>query len=201
MSKTNVLSLVSRLGLGLADEIQTLKYYDDATYDIANREIICNIQAITVTAGDATYDFPTEMGQLYAVFFGDRMLTEVMLREMEQRSPQWRDEVGYPYGFVLSDETARTVRLVPTPKNVVTDAFVFTHGAPWGEDFPNDALAMLGTERRDEMPSWMDLFLALGILAREFDRESDHRDPLFAGACLALSNLISAFLIPDPPTP
>jgi len=50
-------------------------------------------------------------------------------------------------------------------------------------------------ERRDDLPSWMDVPLALGVLAREYERESDHRDAVFAAACRQMSSTLLALVL------
>ncbi len=53
---------------------------------------------------------------------------------------------------------------------------------------------MIATETRDGYPEWLNLPLALLVLAREFARESDHRDPAFSTACAQLGKVALAMV-------
>jgi hypothetical protein len=180
--KATVLALVDTVGRGQADATAAERYYRDVVFDAGRIELATELTLVPATAGDADYALPSGAVRLLGVFFDDVALLPVSLRELEATNPQWRDEVGAPVAYVTEGETVQTFRLYPAP-DVNSKSFIPVFGEPTGRDFPLYNLAILHTEIRDDYPEWTDLVFAFGVLAREFARESNHRDPVFAAAC------------------
>jgi hypothetical protein len=50
------------------------------------------------------------------------------------------------------------------------------------------------TATADDVPAIDELWIALDVLAREFSRESDHRDATFSKTCMQLAALFRTFV-------
>ena len=194
MPRADVLTLASDLSKGQAEAIPTEHYYDEAMTVLAQRPLFTQAELVAVTNGTAVYTRPAATGRLMGMLYDDGWLPRLSMDELNYLDPAWRDRIGRPVGYVLEEENALDIRLYPTP-DVSSTAFSFPSGEPLGVDYPRYALVFVYGERRDNLPAWMDLPLALGVLQREFSRESNHRDPRFADACGALSNLFMGLLL------
>jgi len=57
---------------------------------------------------------------------------------------------------------------------------------------PDNSCALIYSVRRDtDIPDWLALHISLRMLAKEFDRPSDHQDKDFAQACVGVANVFS----------
>ena len=83
----------------------------------------------------------------------------------------------------------------PPPPTDLLSPVIPLHGAPFGLDYPVDTLAVLASQRRTDLPDWMDLPLALAVVAREYARSSPHMDKVFAGAARQLAALFLSMAV------
>jgi len=187
--KADVLALVSTLSMGLADATLADRYYTDIIRLLGQREWLTQATLLPVTGGTASYSLPDIAVRLLAVFYDDRLLPQSSILEMQAVDPHWRDRLGTPIVHVVEDETTGDFVLYPIPAFNSKD-FIFIFGAPFGLDYPEYAVAIIHTETREDVPAYMELPIALAVCAREFERESDHRDAIFAVACRKLSDLL-----------
>lgn len=194
MSKVSVLALVDAFAFGLAGSPQVVDYYDDLMWDAARWGVSTSVQLIPTVRGDGEYAMPDTEGKRYMLFYDDIQLSMSTIPDLVAVNPDWRDEVGRPDAYVIQDESEHDVLLYPVP-DVNSKDFVFLLGSPMGRDFPDRALGVVMGERRDDLPSWMDVPLALAVLAREYERESDHRDVAFAAACRQMSSTLLALVL------
>lgn len=188
MSKASVLALASELGGGQVASIQAQTYYDDLMVDIARQALFNQLEIVAAVRDTAVYTLPTQMSQILGVFYDDRMLSMATERELESVTPQWRDHRGQPVAYLIEKLSRHEFRLYPKP-TAAGGVVIPLNGAPFGLDYPVDTIAVLASEVRQDLPEWMDLPLALIVLAREFARDSDHMDDTFAGACRTLGAL------------
>lgn len=188
MSKADVLALVADLGGSRCDAGVANQYYDDVAYELARASQTLEINLIPSVADTAQYAYPSDAVNLLAVFYDDKQLSRATIREMDAHSINWRDERGTPDDVVTEFEDAKTFRLAPTPDRASAD-FIFM-GTPLGSEYPEYTCAALYQQKRDDLPAYFDLYMALEILSREFSRESDHRDLRFAQACQQLAALV-----------
>lgn len=179
MPRADVLQLIADLSGGQADAVLAERYYDDVVDDLGRRQWLTQASLLTTTANTGTYRLPADGIRLLGVFYGDELLDRVALRTLEAYDPHWRDAAGTPIAYTVEDETTNEFRLFPVP-TVPSQDFIFLFGSPFGADFAERAVAVVHTERRDDLPLWLELPVAFDVLAREFARESDHRDPAFA---------------------
>jgi len=189
-----VLTLASDLAKGQAEAIPLEHYYDDAMTTMSQRPLFTQAEIVVVTKGTAVYTRPASAGQLMGMLYDDDWLPRLSINELNYLDRSWRDRIGRPLGYVLEEENANDIRLYPIP-DISSTALSFVSGEPLGVDYPRYALVFVFGERRDNLPVWMDFPLALGILQREFTRESNHRDPRFADACGALSDLFLGLML------
>ena len=189
MPKASVLSLVTDLGGAQAQSPQTERLYDDLMQTVAGGALFNVVTLLPVTAGTAEYTLPAPGVKLAGVFYDQGMLSRARKRDLEAVDPAWRDRRGHPAAFIIDDLSRRTFRLYPQPVQTNT-AFIFSVGAPFGIDHPVDAVAVIHSVAKSDLPVWLDLPLALLLIGREFGRDSDHRNPEFAQACQAIGKAL-----------
>lgn len=193
MSRASVLALITDYAFNL-DDVTVDGFYDDMMWDAARWGVATSIQLIPSARGDAEYVLPDTEGRTYALFYDDVMLSPSLLQQLEAVNPLWRQASGKPNTYVVQDQSDRRFRVYPAP-DANSEDFVFLFGAPMGHDFPERAIGCVIGEQRADQPSWLDIPLALAILGREFERESDHRDTAFAAACRDTGNQLLALVL------
>lgn len=194
MSRTSVLALAAEFAFGLEGAPQVDGYYDDLMWDAARWGVSSSVQLVPTVRGDGVYEMPEDEGKRYMIFYDDIQLSLSSISDLNAVNPDWRDEVGRPDAYVIQGENEHDILLYPVPDVNARD-FVFLFGSPMGRDFPDRALGTVMGERRDDLPSWMDVPLALGVLAREYERESAHRDVAFAAVCRQMSSTLLALVL------
>lgn len=189
-----MLALVNEFAFGLEGSPQVDGFYDDLMADAARWGVSTSVQLIPTTRGNGEYSMPDTEGRRCMLFYDDVQLSMIGIRDLVAVNPDWRDERGRPDAYVTQGEDEHDVLLYPVP-DVNSKDFVFLLGSPMGRDFPDRALGVVMGERRQDLPSWMDVPLALAVLAREYERESDHRDVAFAAACRQMSSTLLALVL------
>jgi hypothetical protein len=195
-SKVDVLALAQILCANQADILTLIGYYSDAMADLARSFMFVETRLLPLVPGQASVEPPAPTVWVHAVCYDDRDLAETPLLDLEVLSPQWRDKRGTPFAYTQEDETTATFRMIPVP-TVPSKAFSFIHGEPLGIDFPAYVAAVFLSEAREDVPRWLDLPIAFGLLAREFGRDSDHMDLAFAGACRQFGQLLLGTVLVD----
>jgi len=165
------------------------KFYNEVVADLGRADWLITANLLPTSTDTFEYDPPEQTVELRGVFYDDRWLYKEGLRNIGAVNPQWRDERGTPRAYVIEDESNTKFRLYPKPDKDSKD-FIFMFGSPLGLDFPEYAVLVLYTELREDLPVWMEMPVAFEILAREFARESDHTDQVFAKTCRAISELL-----------
>lgn len=167
MAKVDVTNLATTLSAGLADATTISRYYDDIALERA--DWLATTSTAAVTAGTAVYALPASATTLLALLFDDAYLWPTTLRELEVAAGLgWRDATGTPTCWLQEEETENNFRLWPTPDYAGT-------------------LRLVYGEARTDVPTWLEPAMAWDILSREFQRDSDHRDPSFARACAVMA--------------
>jgi len=173
MSRTDTLQWVADLSLTKADQTTASQLYDEVVVDLAAEPMRLWFGNFTLTAAalDEELKFvPDDLVKIKAVFYNDHMLSWETKRAMESLDSTWRNRRHTPIAYVTDDVANDMIRLWPP------------------SDIQCDELGWLYTQRVTDAPSIMDLPMAMLVLAREYERESDHRDMGFAGICRALGN-------------
>lgn len=190
MSKTTVLTLVSDLTLGAAsDTTITGRYYDRVVEDLARFPWLTTMSLIPVTANTSQYTLETAQAKIIAIFYDGRQLSRLTRTQVEGLNRYWRNEYGTPHSYVVDDEANKTFALYPIP-TLDSKAQSFPHSQPFGQDFPAYTLLVIHTGTRTDVPTWLELPVALEVAAREMERESNHRDLEWASRARQLSQLL-----------
>lgn len=192
MTKADTLDLVTSFSLEQADVGSINRYYDDLVRATADRGVLVEISTLAVSVEQGTFTIPTEAMRLLHVFYGDRMLDEMRLLDIEVISDAWRDMLGDPLAYVQEHESERTFRLWPRPDKP-SDSYNPLLGPPFGEGLPAYNVFVVWTETRD-FPVWLELPVSLRILQQEFNRESRHTDQQFATACEQVAQVLEALI-------
>lgn len=184
--KADVLTFVRLLAATEVDEAALERRYRDATLALdATGEWATRVDLLEHGLDAVTFEANEGALRVLAVAYDDAHLWPERARSLDAVVPGWRDRRGTPQAFVPEDENDRAFRLYPRPDEASGD-MSFPRGEPFGRDWPVGAIAIFATEQRDDLPSYLDLPLALLALAREFAADTDHRDAAFASAAEAL---------------
>jgi hypothetical protein len=200
-SKIQVLNLVGILSNYTADLITSGFYYDHVLFELARENWFVDASLTALTRGQREVDLGAAVGpelvNRLALIYDDTELEEATKTQMEALDPQWRDAIKYTRSYVTEDENAKVVALHPAPV-VASNPNLGSFGEPFGLDLPTRNLAVFYSYA--PLPPWqpwyyLELVIALRILALEHLRESDHTDVDFAGACQTLSDLFKGMLV------
>lgn len=194
VTKTIITDLVSTLCygnlMGSYDAAEVSRLYDEVILALAqDPRRWFTTAAITDTGvvdGGATpldytnreyYQLPAtlNLAKVVALFFQGRQLSRENEQTLRQQNLDWESDIGTPLAFVTDQRSDRFVRFYPK-NDKATQA--------------DDDTAVVVVYTRSLMttgiPDMLALPIALLVLAREFERESPHRDKDFAEACRAL---------------
>jgi hypothetical protein len=192
MAKADVLQLVADLSASTADQVASGRFHGDIVYEMGLGKSVSLVGAafVQVSGGTSEYTFPATTIYPLLLFYDDTVLTPSMVKEAEAYDKQWRTTLGEPRTWLDEHETLRTFDLVPTPRRDGAAVGVTT---PF-TGFPEGNVLMIYSENRTDVHAFEELIMALLILAREFDRESDHTDHDAAQYCVQLGALYQAML-------
>jgi len=194
MPKVDALAFVRLLG-GIATETPQIDhYYADIATDLGHQGLFTTWQLVPAVARQGSYSVDAAIVEILGVFYDDVLLSRVTLRELEAHAPHWRDLVGAPIAYTTEQLDRHEIRLFPSPESSA-DPEIFVHGAPFGLDYPRGTIAVIASDLRVDYPTWIDLPYSLAVLAREFRRDSDHRNVAFADASQALGGLLMTMVV------
>jgi hypothetical protein len=177
MSKADTLALATLLAGPDVDQTLLDRFYQDVVWEFGQAELLVQPAYIGVTAGTGEFQLPARGVRLLTVFYEDEELGPLRLTDVAALDPHWRDAQGHPLAYIVDDVTARGFRLYPIPD---------MSSKPGGEG----VVVVFYTEAPDDVLAWLELPIALTILAREYVRESDHRDPAFAAHCQGMATAL-----------
>lgn len=134
---------------------------------------------VAATAGTAEYSVALTLRKLYAVFYGGRQLSYERQSDLAAASATWEDSVNTPLAWTDQLQQDRKFRVFPAPTyaSASTNSLVTE----------TDRFITLGTFSLSTLPDYLRLPCALWVLAREFERESNHRDMTFAQVARGLA--------------
>ena len=193
MSKASTLALVQTFCGNAADVALIDGYYTDIVRDLGIKQWLTTATLVPASSGTNEYTLPSTCLAVIDAIYSDAVLDFVSLGELESVNSGWRAATGTPIAFTTEDEPAQTLRLYPTPTST-SGPFIFSHGAPFGLDYPANTICFIHTELRVDVPVWLELPIALRICQIEFVRESNHRDPVFARYCGRLADMLFAMV-------
>ena len=177
--RADILALASTIGLSTMDAIMLDRYYTEALIALAHTDVQLDARIVPVTAGEPRYAigaFAPDTVKIAAAFFGTREITESPQISLEAASRAWQtDTAAAPIAFVTEHEDHHVMRLYPIPNT--TSAGAVLAPDPFGLNYPLDQLVVLIGDDDESAAPWLDLPLALSLIARELARASEHRDP------------------------
>lgn len=178
MSQANVLGLVALLSDAQADATASLRYYQDLVYELGEQRFLWMSNSLPgqVPNADGLYTLPNAVIDMIGATYDGHWLDVVDQRTIESLDMGWRARKGDPQAVVYFGESSMSYRLYPQPAQ------------------PAVTLTVYVVENRVDLQVWLDLALAYGVLAKEFKRESTHRDEQYAGLCDELHRLFLSFL-------
>jgi hypothetical protein len=179
--KFQVLNLVQQLSNGQADATVSERLYREVIFDLGRDEWLSTFTLVPLTSAGSSVQMPVQIIKTLAMFYDDEQLGEMTLKQAQYLNDNWRDQPGVPHSYVFDGETRKNFRLDPYPM-VASKPFIFIHGSPLGQDFPAYAVAIAAIETRVNVLFQMEIAVALLVLEKEFERESDHKDDAFAQA-------------------
>lgn len=175
-TRTAILSTIDFLSAGLADQNECSRIYTEVAIELAHDPRAWMSAATTLYTGtDADTSDPDQLElrsavvKMLGVFYSHRQLSETTIDGLNALNPEWREEIGDPWAYTRQGEEGRILRLYPKPRRLpVTGETIST--------VTDSAIVIYCDARTDTIPDVLHLPLALLILAREFERESNHRD-------------------------
>src|SRR5216684_957696 len=200
MAKVDTLALVTFLSSGTNDPSTTDRYYNDTMIELAEENWTCDAQAFSVTPGQTEVNLGAMLDpdpvNILILIYDDREIDEIPLRQLEMLDPWWRDSRGITTSYTEEDVSKKTIALYPTPDRPSTP-LGGTFGEPLGGDYATyNAIVFYSQAALDPIqpPFYLELPTALRIMAREFNRESDHPDPALSALSDQLTMLFKEML-------
>lgn len=188
-TKTAILTLVGTLTAGLADTTAIDRIWNEVIIDLGSdtRQWFTTFSTfdpgVTGSITDQeSLELPAafSIGRLIALFYNGRQLSRESEDTLAAKSRSWHDRGGSPVAYTTDNRSDRFVRLYP--KNDL---------------FKTGEIGLLYTQSfiTTSIPDVMALPLAMLIIAREFERESNHRDMDFAKSCRALGQEMLNYIV------
>lgn len=169
---SNVASIIANLSNNEADATETARFYVDVLALLATYPLLVKSAAVTQTSGAVPQ--PADAVAVHAAFWNNYQLGELSIREADWLAPDWREATGTPYSFVRESLAGTTLQLVPAPTSGTgNEIYSYT---------------------TDTLPTWLQMPVALLVLALEYERESDHQNLPLAGACRSLGMFMLAII-------
>jgi hypothetical protein len=193
MAKADVTTLVSLLSNGVTNATTVSDYYDDVVEEVGRgvfQGVLSTTDAafVQTVAHTHTYTLPAAAVRPLLVVYDDTQLAEDEAAQAADVDARWRTTRGKPIAFVRTDEEIRTIALVPTPDVSGADPTGLTPFDNTG--FPVGNLTILYTDREGVFAADEELPVALFIMSREFQRDSDHCDGELSNMAAKLADLL-----------
>lgn len=194
LSKAQILSFASFLALDLENATTLSDYFDDVVeaWAMSNNPPFWVAALVELTADTCTYDFESDMCRLLFSFFDDAPLLLCSEQSLKGYDNDWSAATGTPVA-ITTDFLNSKYRLYPCPD--ATSGSTGGLSQPWGEDYPDDILAILYADSRSSaIEELFAIPLALSALSREFTYHSLQEDISFSEVCSEISNLFMGLL-------
>lgn len=172
-----VQTLIQNLSNNEADLTQANYFYTEVLGDLSQYPILTRVSRVTSGTGNnaGQLALPSSANELHSVHYTDTFaphagqymqLGELSIKETSWLFPQLYGPAGRPTNFIRDITNQRQLFLIPpTPTSSSNDG------------------ALIYSESRNTLPQWLQLPVALLILAKEYRRESDHMNTDVADAC------------------
>ncbi len=193
---TDVLSLVQLIANNEADPLMIQVFYAEGVIELAEQLWLTTTSTLSFAAGSTLVSLPTDLIETLSVFYDSEALTEMSLEELLYLyGENWRSRIGRPTGYTKESEHSQSMEVSPTPQLDSPPSTDVNAGYQPG----SGAIIYSGT--RADVPTYLELPLALLILKREYHRESPHQDRTMAEMCGALGHLLLTMLAARPALP
>ena len=166
---------MTQLSNNEADVTEMSRIYDDVLTNLAAIPILVRFFPSIAPAG-GIMALPSGGVNLLLAFYNGQQLGELSTREANWLFPDWREVVGTPYNYTRQSFNAQQVHLIPSPNDGLNGAFLVAHKA-------------------ETLPVWLQLPVALLVLADEYGRESAHQKIEIATAARGLGQLLLACIM------
>jgi hypothetical protein len=178
MTKANILALAKTISV-VGSTTNYDRAFDEMIEDLAkkNEPIFAETTTFTVSSGTSRYSIPADGTQVAAIFFENTQLWPVTLPELESYNPAWRvSSADNPEAFVMEEETARSVRLYPSPSTGATGTWLIT------------------TRPVSGIPDYLALYAVFAMLEKDFSYPSDHQDKELSKLCGQIATIFYKIL-------
>ena len=191
MTKAATLTLASQMTLGQIQGSLLSTFYDDAINALGALPYLFQSTLVSLTPGQSLVSYPQDAINPLSLWYDTRDLDLLTNEELMAINPRWPDDVITPLTYTLDSVPLRTLTLYPRP-SWASDPIPITD--PFGPAFPRNCLTFLGTTFMQDIIEWLELPILFGLLAREYARESPHKDLQFASACQRLATTFMDYL-------
>ncbi len=175
-AKADILTLAKLIALTTeVNDTNLNDYFDEAVRALSDSQVFVGFKVVQAVNGTAKYAYPTNALRVLTVLWHDKELTETSTQQLDAVNRSWRATTGTPTCWMEEHVDERQVRIYPIP-DTTGDAAADN----WGATYPDNDLVFVTVDSATTIPDWIDIPVALGMLAREFSRESKHRDPRLA---------------------
>lgn len=193
MTRSEIKTLCQDLCLDQADDNTLDQFYDDTIESLAKRSgfPVAGVEFVAASDGTAEYNFPTNAILELAIFFDDQQLSFCSPTDLMIYDSDWytTSTTGTPFAYTKLTNP-RTFIVYPA-SDTDSDAFIFSHGEPFGQDFPDNAFTVFFTSKREtDIPDTVALAIAFKTLSLEFSYPSDHMDVAFSNMCASVGELL-----------
>jgi len=191
MTKNEVLTLIQDIARDQATDTTISDYYDEVIEELGKTKNppLVERALFTITAGTASYSYPTDAIELLYLFRATDPLSPVTMKELESYNLEWRSDSGTPIAYKLDQEDSDTFRLYPNPDTTST-ALGIGATEPFGDDFPaNMGAAIYSDSRETGISDMIGLYVTFRVLYKEFHRPSDHQDIEWAMLHKSIANV------------
>lgn len=200
MANAAVTTLINRI-VGssistLIDSAATDNYQNDVILEIARGAFpgfLAQTDAafIALTRNTVEYDFPSGFRLPLMICFDDTQLAHARFDEALNFSQDWRNTAEKPIAFIQDPVDRDKFEIIP-PSNYESAGVAGTPLAP-PTPWPTEALTFIGTESNtlwaESCLADTHLALAFEVIAREFSRDSDHKDSDLAALAKSFASI------------
>lgn len=175
MTKAEVLALVQDMARDQADDTTISAYHDEVIEELAKSEDppFVALGNFALTSGVSEYSWPSSAIRPLYMWYDGYQLSQSKEHRLSAYDIEWRDSSGDPVAWRIDNETARTLRVMPTPDS----------------DSTTTCKILYSQERTTYLHDFIVPYIVFRILYKEFIRPSDHQDIDWAKLCQQVAQL------------
>lgn len=171
MAKADVLQLVSDFSLHAVDSNQFDDFYAEVIRELGGFDVLVSTRKLSVEKDVHTYTIASDTLRIMQVYLNGISRLDFTNQEaiIDAFGLNWRQLKGTPISYTQEQEGSRFIRLVPAPDS-------------------DGELTIFRADERDDLPSWLELPVAIEVVHRIFTAESDIQDVAFARVARGLAD-------------